>query len=185
MGSRHDFGADVLPKLVGNTRTFAHTFRRADRFSAPVLARIIGTLSAYWRAHMDLLGPTPSLAFDDRARPIGTAGAPHQMFSPLAANLGGRIEDSIVGPGSTVAGRVLHAVLFDDVVIGRGAVVADSVVLPGARIGAGTRLRGVIVDANHRVPDGAILEHDAAATEPLVLSSYTAPEETAQYALAG
>jgi ADP-glucose pyrophosphorylase len=76
-------------------------------------------------------------------------------------------------------------VLFDGVEIGRGATVVDSVVLPGARIGAGSRLRGVIVDADFCVPDGAVLERTATGTEPLVLSDHGVHQETIRYALAG
>jgi glucose-1-phosphate adenylyltransferase len=73
-------------------------------------------------------------------------------------------------------------VLFPGVEIARGATIVDSVVLPGARIGAGSRLRGVIVEGAFRVPDGAVIERSGAGSEPLVLSQYG---HIAQYALAG
>jgi glucose-1-phosphate adenylyltransferase len=181
-GSRHDFGADIFPKLIHNTRAVAHALRGADG-SAAAYWRDIGTLRAYWQEHMDLLGPTPLLALDDTTWPIGrVATAPRAISSSLGTARGGTIQDSIVGAGCAVAGHVRHSVLFEGVEIGRGATVVDSVVLPGARIGAGSRLRGVIVDAGCRVPDGAVLER--AGAEPLVLSPEAAREETTRYALA-
>lgn len=180
-GSRHDFGVDVLPKLIGHAGVFAHALRGADGLGAPYW-RDIGTLRAYWQAHLDLLGPAPLLALDDASWPIGgSASAPRAISSSLSTARGGTIQDSIVGAHSSVAGRVLHSVLFDGVEIGRGATIVDSVILPGARIGAGSRLRGVIVDAGCRVPEGAVLERDGSITEPLVFASATGREET--YAL--
>jgi len=183
-GSRHDFGADIFPKLIRNTRAFAHAFRGADGSTAAYW-RDIGTLRAYWQAHMDLLGPKPLLALDDTTWPIGSiATAARAISSSLDTARGGTIEDSIVGAGCAVAGQVLHSVLFEGVEIGRGATVVDSVVLPGARIGAGSRLRGVIVDAGFRVPESAVLERAGAGAEPLVLSPDAPREETTRYALA-
>jgi glucose-1-phosphate adenylyltransferase len=183
--SRHDFGADIFPKLIRNTRVFAHAFRGADGSTAPYW-RDIGTLRAYWQAHMDLLGPTPVLALDDTTWPVGTAAkAPQRISSATVTARGGTLENSIVGAGCAVAGQVRRSVLFDGVEIGRGATVGDSVVLPGARIGAGSRLRGVIVDTGSSVPDGAVLERTATGTEPLVLSAHRVHEETIRYALAG
>jgi glucose-1-phosphate adenylyltransferase len=181
-GSRHDFGADILPRLIGNARAFAHAFRGADASTAPYW-RDIGTLPAYWQAHMDLLGPTRLLALDDAAWPIGgVAAAPRSVSVPTATARNGTLEDSIVGGNCEVAGQVRHSVLFDGVEVARGAAVVDSVVLPGARVGAGSRLRGVIVDAGLRVPDGAVLERTSTSAEPLVLSPH---EDIARYALAG
>ena len=182
-GSRHDFGADILPKLIGRTRILAHEFRGADG-SGSQYWRDIGTLRAYWQAHMDLLGPKPLLALDDASWPIGNAAEPpRSIFSAVTTARAGRIEDSIVGTRCSVAGRVSHTVLFEGVEIGRGATVVDSVVLPGAQIGAGSRLRGVIVDAACRVPEGAVLERDDPVTEPLVFARDARREET--YALTG
>jgi glucose-1-phosphate adenylyltransferase len=184
-GSRHDFGADIFPKLIRNTRAFAHAFRGPDGSTAAYW-RDIGTLPAYWQAHMDLLGPAPLLALDDTFWPIGAVtAAPRTISSPVTTARGGTIEDSIVGAGCAVAGQVLHSVLFDGVEIGPGAAVVDSVVLPGARIGAGSRLRGVIVDTGCRVPQGAVFESAPPAAEPLVLSMCGAHEGTVHRALAG
>jgi len=182
-GSRHDFGADILPKLAGHARAFAHAFRDADG-SHPPYWRDIGTLRAYWQAHMDLLGPKPLLTLDDASWRIGTVAVPpRSISSALTTARGGTIEDSIAGTRCSVAGCVLRSVLFDGVDIGRGATVVDSVILPGARIGAGSRLRGVIVDAACRVTEGAVLERDDSVMEPLVFASDGRREET--YALTG
>jgi glucose-1-phosphate adenylyltransferase len=167
-GSRHDFGADILPKLVRNARVFAHALR-ADGSAAPYW-RDIGTLRAYWQAHMDLLGPAPLAAFGDAAWPIGRFAPPRAIAAPVPTSRGGAIERSIVGGNCHVAGRAQRSVLFDNVEIGAGAVVVDSVLLPGARVGSGSRLRGVIVGEGCQVRDGAIFELAGPSEEPIVLA---------------
>lgn len=179
--SRHDFGGDILPSLIGRARVFAHAFGGADRAAAPYW-RDIGTLRGYWQAHMDLLGARPALEIDDASWPIATAGPPpRKIASAIATARGGTIEQSLIGPGCGVAGRVRRSVLFEGSEIGRGAAVVDSVVLPGARVGAGSRLKGVIVDAGCRVPEGAVIEHDGSRADPIVLTA-DGPRE-ATYAL--
>jgi glucose-1-phosphate adenylyltransferase len=171
-----------LPKLIGNARVFAHALRAGDASAAPYW-RDIGTLQTYWRAHMDLLGPAPLVSLNDVVWPIrGAAVAPRTISTPLSTARGGKIQDSIVGAGCSVAGQLLHSVSFGDTEIGRGATVVDSVVLPGARIGAGSRLRGVIVGEGHRVPEGIVLERSASAAEPPVLADARECREPARYA---
>lgn len=179
--SRHDFGGDILPKLIGTSRAYAHAFRGTGGSAAPYW-RDIGTLGAYWQAHMDLLGPAPLLAVDEAAWPIGAAAErPRTISAAMHTARGGTIEDSIVGGRCGVAGRVLHSVLFDGTDVGRGAVVVDSVLLPGARVGAGSRLRGVVLDAGCRVPEGAVIERDGPAADPIVVANGMSHEAT--YAL--
>jgi glucose-1-phosphate adenylyltransferase len=184
-GSRHDFGTDIFPKLIGNARLFAHAFR-ARNGSTAAYWRDIGTLRAYWQAHMDLLGSRPLLALDETTWPVGTvAETPQRISAATVTTSGGTLEDSIVGPGCAVAGQVRHSVLFAAVEIGRGATVVDSVVLPGARVGSGSRLCGVIVDADCRVSEGTVVGPAAPCAEPLVLTRDAAREETIRYALTG
>lgn len=168
--STHDFGADILPKLIAQTRAFAYPFR--GDAGAPAYWRDIGTLEAYWRGHMELLDRSPPLRLDDPRWPIGgPRSAACAVTGRAATRNGGEIENALVTTPGAVAGHVRRAVIFQDVEVGRGADVADSVVLSGAVIGPGTRLRGVIVDAGHHVPEGTMIDHDAAAHGPLVLAS--------------
>jgi glucose-1-phosphate adenylyltransferase len=178
--SGHDFAVDILPRLIEGARAYSYEFR-GPCGTAQAYWRDVGTLGAYWRAHMELLGPTPLLTLDDPRWPIGRVAATPRIISPLTTTAGGgTVEDSIVPAKCNIAGQVLRSVLFDDVEIGGGAQVAEAVVLPGAVIGAGSRLRGVIVDAGHRVPDGTVLERFAGLGEPPVLSRHH--DEVARYA---
>jgi glucose-1-phosphate adenylyltransferase len=180
--SRHDFGRDIVPNLVGSGRAFAHAFRGGGS-TAPYW-RDIGTLPAYWRSHMDLLGANPRLDLDDAQWPLrGAARPPRRIAAAQTTPHGGSIEDSLVAAGCRIAGRVLRSVLFDAVEIGAGASIVNSVILPGARIGAGSKLRGVIVDAAFAVPEGSLLEAANPSNDPLVLSSAALDAEPGRYAM--
>jgi glucose-1-phosphate adenylyltransferase len=164
--SRRDFGHDVLPRLIRDADAFAWTFCAQDS-GEPAYWRDIGTIDAYWRAHMDLLGPSPRLRLDDPAWPIPIAGRAARAPVRGAAPHGGAQSESLLAAAAEVRGTVQRAVVFAGAEIRRGAEVVDSVVLPHAVIGAGCRLRGVVVDAGCRVPDGTVIDRSAGGTVPI------------------
>ena len=162
--SNHDFGRDVLPRLIRDADAFAWPFRAADGVR-PAYWRDIGTIDAYWRAHMDLLGPTPRLRLDDADWPL-----PSAERAPSTIAGGGRLGaagESLMAGACTVKGVVRRSVVFDGAEIRRGAEVADAVILPEAVIGAGCRLRGVIVDSGCRVPEGTVIDRSAGGMVPI------------------
>ena len=169
-GSRHDFGRDVLPRLIDSGRAFAYEFR-SPAGGAPEYWRDIGTLDAYWQAHMELLGQSPHLSLDDPEWPLpAPSGAPRLVEGAVTTRRGGRVENSLVASDCSVSGSVRDSVVFGGVDVRGRAQVAESVILPGAVIGEGSRLRGVIVDSRCRVMPGTIVErstaHDAVAARP-------------------
>jgi len=183
-GSGHDFGADILPRLIRAARVFGYTFNDAPNGVAAYW-RDVGTPSAYWRAHMDLLGPCPALRLDDVDWPIACAtGA--TISTTRYSGVGRNESTALIGSDCDIRGVVRHSVLFPGVAIGADAEVANSLILPGAAIGNGCRLRGVIVDSDCRVPDGTVIEcawpnaSKANQAEPVVLTaeyiSATVPE---------
>ncbi|HEY3516995.1 MAG TPA: sugar phosphate nucleotidyltransferase, partial [Gammaproteobacteria bacterium] len=165
--SSHDFGGDVLPLLIRAGDAFAWPFRAADGVQ-PAYWRDIGTIDAYWRAHMELLGPSPRVQLDDPDWPLPAAGrAPQKFGSGRATGRGGWAADSLIAGTGTVRGTVQRSVVFEGAEICRGADVADTVILPGAVIGAGCRLRGVIVNSGCRVPDRTVIDRSAGGTVPI------------------
>jgi glucose-1-phosphate adenylyltransferase len=165
--SNHDFGGDVLPRLIRDADAFAWPFRAADGVR-PAYWRDIGTIEAYWRAHMELLGPAPRLRLDDADWPLPTAGrAPSMITAGGPARGLGAAADSLIAGACTVRGTVQRSVVFDGAEIRRGAEVTDTVILPEAVIGAGCRLRGVIVDSGCRVPEGTVIDRSAGGTVPI------------------
>ena len=155
--SAHDFGRDVLPAAVREDHVAAFLF--ADAAGNPRYWRDVGTLEAYWQAHMDLLADEPAMDLYDRDWPIWTM--PEQL--PPAKLIykcgdGGFVANSMLSGGAVVRGAVVtNSVLATNVRIDEGTVLDESVVLPGARIGANCSLRRVIVDSDAIVPDGMVV----------------------------
>jgi len=156
--SRHDFGCDILPSLIGQADVFAYPFRGANH--EPGYWRDIGTPSAYWRAHLDLLGPSPSLHLHDPSWPLRTdRGALGSVPRYVDRNPAGTVESSVVASGCAIRGAtVRRSVLFSDVMVSAHSDISESVILPGGVIGRHCRLRGVIVDSGCRIPDGTVID---------------------------
>ena len=174
--SRHDFGRDILPSLVGEANLFAYPFR--DSCGAPGYWRDIGTPSAYWRAHLDLLDPSRQLHLDDPSWPLRNRGLVESAPKYIDRNSDGTIESSLVAAGCAVRrARVRRSVMFSGASVAAGSEIAESIVLPNAVIGSGCRLRGVIVDSGCHIPDGSVIgewisDHTGAYTaEPTVVTT--------------
>jgi glucose-1-phosphate adenylyltransferase len=164
-GSSHDFGHDLLPRLAAAGQLHAHRFEHSAVGATPYW-RDVGTVDAYFDAHMDLLGPQPPLDLHDADWPVLSLQRqlPPARFMRDAAGRCGSAVDSWVASGCTVQGaRVAHSVLFSKVAVGPGSEVQHSLLLPGVTLGRGVRLQRVIVDKRCVLPDGLQVGFDPAA----------------------
>jgi glucose-1-phosphate adenylyltransferase len=168
--SSHDFGKDVVPAMIENYRVYVHTFREANN-EAGRYWRDIGTLDAYWEANMDLCSVEPQCNLYDAAWPIRTY---QQQVPPARTVCGqggdqeclqsGTVLNSVISGGCIVAGgTVVESVLSHNVYVDADSLVEKSVLLDGARIGRGARVRKAIVDQDVVVPDGFVIGHDPEA----------------------
>jgi glucose-1-phosphate adenylyltransferase len=161
-GSRHDFGHDILPRIVETHGVMAFPFRDENR-KRDAYWRDVGTIDAYYEATIDLVAVDPQLNLYDEQWPIRThfpchpppkfvfAGegpearrgeATDSLVCPGAIISGGRVNRSIIGPAVRVNSfaRVEESVVFEGVDIGRHAVVRRAIIDKGVRIPPGTRL---------------------------------------------
>jgi len=152
--SSHDFGRDILPRAVKADHVCAFAF--TDETGAPGYWRDVGTVEAYWQAHMELLAPEPPLELYDPAWPIVTL--PEQLPpAKLLYGCGsqGSVSNALLAGGVVVKGAtVTNSVLAGNVHVEEGTFLDEVVALPGARIGANCKLRRVIIDAGVEVADG-------------------------------
>ncbi|AHH94329.1 glucose-1-phosphate adenylyltransferase [Kutzneria viridogrisea] len=163
--SDHDMGGNIIPMLVGAGGANVYDF---DDNVVPGATerdrgywRDVGTLDAYYEAHMDLVSVHPVFNLYNQAWPIRTATPP---LPPAKFVNGGAAHESIVGPGSIISGAaVRESVVSSDVVVEAGAQVEGSVLLPGVRVGKGAVVRRAILDKNVVVADGAVIGVDQEA----------------------
>lgn len=136
--SSHDFGKDIIPKMIADhLRVLAYPFNGywVD----------VGTLDAYWEAHMDLLKSPSPLDLNDRSWIIHTRS---EERPPVRIEHGARFIDSMITDGSIVASEAVveHSILSPGVYVGSGAVVRESIILTDTYIEAGAIVEHCIID---------------------------------------
>ncbi|MGL6112568.1 MAG: sugar phosphate nucleotidyltransferase, partial [Rubrivivax sp.] len=157
--SSHDFGKDLIPRLVHSARVFAHRFEDScvNMVGDRPYWRDVGTLDAYWEANLDLTHVVPELNLYDEAWPM-LGRQPHRPPAKFVFDDFGRrgfAVDSLVSDGCIVSGALVRrSILFYGARVGEGSKIEDSVVLPNVSIGRGVTLRRVIVDKGCVLPDG-------------------------------
>lgn len=160
--SGHDFGKDIIPRLIDQWPIHAYPF--ADPDGQPAYWRDVGTVDNYWQANMELLGHNPPLDLHDPRWPIWTYQEqlpPAKFLFDAQRGCQGLAVNSIVSNGCLLDGAsVRNSVLFNNVAAGTGTVISDSLILPGARIGRDCRLNRVIVDQRCTIPDGTTIGVD-------------------------
>jgi glucose-1-phosphate adenylyltransferase len=177
-GSRHDFGHDILPRVIGTHGVQAFPFRDENR-KRDAYWRDVGTIDAYYEANMDLVEVDPQLNLYDESWPIRTH---HPAYPPpkfVFAGEGpdarrGEATDSLVCPGAIVSGgRVNRSILGPDVRVNSFARVEESIVFEGVDIGRRAVVRKAIIDKGVRVPAGATIgvDHAEDAARGLTVSA--------------
>lgn len=153
-GSKHDFGKDILPRMVAE---------KMSVFAYPYGGYWIdvGTVEAYWEAHMELLASPPSINLNDRTWIIHTKS---EERPPVHIEAGAVISNSSLADGTVIsAGAIVErSVLSPGVFVGPKAVVRDSVVLTDAYIESEAIVERCILDkfvvVGHKARVGAIPE---------------------------
>jgi glucose-1-phosphate adenylyltransferase len=158
--SAHDFGRDILPAAVQSRDADAFVF--TDRQTGlPGYWRDVGTIDAYWQAHMELLDPATAFSLHDPAWPILTH---NRQLPPAMVRAGSRhgvLADSIVSDGCVISeATVVNSVLAPGVRVDCASTVEQSVLLPDATIGPRCQLYRVVVDSGCEVPAGTVIGND-------------------------
>ncbi len=146
-GSAHDFGKDVLPRMIARgERVYSWLYRG--------YWRDVGTLDSYWEAHMDLVCDPPLYDLNDLGWLIHTRS---ENRPPVRFATGCTVADSLITHGSTIgAGSVVErSVLSAGVRVDPGAIVRESVLLTDCVVEAGAIVEHTILDKRARVSKGA------------------------------
>ncbi|WP_433169992.1 glucose-1-phosphate adenylyltransferase [Actinoallomurus sp. CA-150999] len=161
VSSKHDVGGNIIPRLVKAGRAQVYDFAdnevpgSTDRDRG--YWRDVGTLDAFYEAHMDLISVHPVFNLYNRDWPIYTG---HDPLPPakFVFNEEGRrgyATDSIVSPGAILAGGMAErSILSPGVQLDAGAEVHDAVLMDSVRVGRGAVVRNAIIDKNVVIPDG-------------------------------
>jgi glucose-1-phosphate adenylyltransferase len=165
--SSHDFGKDIIPKLVNSHALYAHCFANSCVNMVGDLPywRDVGTVDAYWEANMDLVQVTPDLNLYDDNWPIRTnqAQLPPAKFIFNDDGFRGHAMDSMISSGCIISGATIErSLLMLKVRVNEHSLIQDSVILPNVVLGRHVRLKRVIVDKLCVIPDDFSAGFDAA-----------------------
>ncbi len=156
--SGHDFGVDIIPRLIQTEGVQAYRFGgKSGRVTPDRYWRDLSTIDSYYKANMDLLEPVPPLDLYQPDWPIRTyqAQCPPARTVPGVEGSEGIFINSIAGSGVVVAGgSVQHSILFSNVFVDDEAIVHDSLLFDGVRVGKRAELQNCILDKDVDIPPG-------------------------------
>ncbi|HXX71126.1 MAG TPA: glucose-1-phosphate adenylyltransferase [Candidatus Acidoferrum sp.] len=163
--SAHDFGKDIIPRIIGKYRVFAYNFRDENKKETSYW-RDVGTIDAYHEANMDLVAVTPVFNLYDKSWPLHSW---QQQYPPAKFVFADPLRmgvalDSIVAGGSIISGgRVSNSVIGYDVRVNSYAEVEESIIFNHVNIGRHSRIRRAIIDRHVELPEGTVIGHDLEA----------------------
>ena len=163
-GSSHDFGKDIIPKLYreGGVYVYDYSTNKIKGEPESTYWRDVGTIDAYWSAHMDLLKSDPQFSLYNRSWPL------HTFYPPLppatfidAEERKVKITDSLIAGGSYLQGaKIYKSVLGYRSNVGPGTMVSESVILGDVKIGANCTIKRTIIDKNVEIAPGTVIGED-------------------------
>ncbi len=166
--SSHDFGKDIIPKMIGSDPVVAHHFQDVGG-KGKAYWRDVGTLDAYYDANLDLCSVEPQFNLYDESWPTFTLWHNDPPAKTVFDEDNGRraeVLDSLLCPGVVVSGaKVRRSILGNRVLLDESAVVEDSILFRGVVVGRGAQVRRAIIDKWTRIPDGVRIGYDRAEDE--------------------
>ena len=166
--SNHDFGKDIIPRLINTHNVYTYKFQDENKKQARYW-RDVGTIDAYWEANIDLVEVDPQFNLYDKSWPLRNYLPMLPPAKFVFANPNDRFGcalDSIVSPGCIVSGgMVWRSILSPEVRVNSFSHVEECVLFKGVSIGRRSRIRRAIIEKNIQIPEGSVigydLEHDA------------------------
>ncbi len=158
--SSHDFGKDLIPKIINKNKVNAYQFEN----NSWSYWRDVGTIDAFWKANLELIDVVPELDLYDESWPIWTyqAQVPPAKFVFNDNKRRGVAVDSMVSGGCIISGaEIQHSLLFNNVKVDSYTSIQDSVILPDVTIGNHCQIKNAVIDKRCKIPDNTIIGHDA------------------------
>ena len=162
--SVHDFGKNVIPRLIDACKVYAYSFDDPD--GGESYWRDVGTIDAFWESNLELAHVVPPLDLYDRDWPIWTyqEQLPPAKFVFDDFDRRGTAVNSLIASGCVISGAsVSRSLLFCNVRVDNFSVIDEAVVLPDVVIGPGCRLHRVVIDKGCVIPAGTVIGEDADA----------------------
>ncbi|MGC2401852.1 MAG: glucose-1-phosphate adenylyltransferase [Acidobacteriaceae bacterium] len=160
--SKHDFGHNILPGILGRYKISAYNFVDENKKNA-LYWRDVGTLEAYFDANMDVASVSPIFNLYDKAWPMRTR---QRQYPPAKFVFGepgrtGMAINSVISAGCIISGAVVrNSVLSQDVRVNSYAEVESSIIFTHVDVGRHCRIRRAIIDRDVHLPEGTVIGYD-------------------------
>lgn len=162
--SSHDFGNDIIPKLIGNDTVYAYNFcNDKGRVAKDCYWRDVGTIDSLYQANMDLLEPVPPMNVyqsDWAVRTYERQLPPARTVSSATGNEGIFINSIIASGVVNSGGSVHHSVISSSVRIEDGATITGSILFDHVEVGEGCQLKNCIIDKRVKIPPHTTIGFD-------------------------
>jgi glucose-1-phosphate adenylyltransferase len=163
--SDHDFGKNIIPTIVKESKVYAYRFADPAK-DQKAYWKDVGTLDSYWLANIELTKPVPPLNLYDPRWPIWTfqEQSPPAKFVFNDDDRRGYAADSLVSGGCIISGsKVVQSILYSNVRTNSWSTIEESVLLPEVNVGRHCRIRRAIIDRGCNIPANTDIGYDAAA----------------------
>ncbi|MXX88481.1 MAG: glucose-1-phosphate adenylyltransferase [Boseongicola sp. SB0665_bin_10] len=166
-GYGHDFGGDLIPKVVKEGKAIAHAFSRScirSSMEEKAYWRDVGTVDAFWQANIDLTDFQPELDLYDQSWPIWTYSelTPPAKFIHNEDGRRGHAISSIVSGGCIISGSSLErCLMFTGVKTHSYSQLEGVVAMPYVEINRNARLKDTVIDRGVVIPKGLVVGEDA------------------------
>ena len=160
--SSHDFGRDIIPKMISKYRVFAYNFVDENRKGAQYW-RDVGTIDAYYDANIDLVSVSPVFNLYDHDWILRTwqQQYPPAKFVFADPERMGTAVDSIVSGGCIISGgHVETSVLGYDVRVNSFCDVQGSIIFNHVNVGRHSKIRNAIIDRHVNLPEHTVIGYD-------------------------
>lgn len=161
--SKHDFGHNILPRLLGRYKVSAFNFVDENRKGEALYWRDVGTLDAYYDANLDIASVSPTFNLYDKDWPMRTRPTQYPPAKFVFGEQGrtGTAINSVVSPGCVISGSaVRQSVLSQDVRVNSYSDVDSSVIFTHVTIGRHCRIRRAIIDRDVKIEDGTVIGYN-------------------------
>ncbi len=161
----NDFGRHILPRLIRSHKVYAYDFSTnrvpgTRAYEEPAYWRDVGTIEAYYAAHMDLLGLEPRFNIFNPKWRIFSSG----YQGPSSKIIDGQIKNSLIGAGAIIkGGSIRNSIIRREVMIEEDVELEDCIIMDYTIIRKGARLRRVIVDRYNTIAAGTQIGYDSDA----------------------
>ena len=162
--SLHDFGGDIIPDVIQRLNVSAYPFREGPD-GRRAYWRDVGTVDAFWKANLELIGISPELNLYDRDWPIWTHldQVPPAKFVFDDDGRRGMAVDSMIAGGCIVSGSsVRHSLLYRNVHVHSYCSIEDAVIFPEVQVGRRCVIRRAVIDKGCIIPPDTHIGVDAA-----------------------